>query len=91
VQARLARYLLTTGDRARRRDLRLTHGFLADRLGVRRAGVTLAALALQKRLLIRYSRGKVTLLDRRGLNAVACVCYRIVKAMHDSAHREASA
>jgi len=88
VQARLARYLLMTGDRARRKELRLTHEFLADMLGVRRAGVTLAALALQRRKLIEYSRGKVTLLDRRGLNALACVCYGIVKAMHDSAYRE---
>jgi CRP-like cAMP-binding protein len=85
VQARLARYLLTTGDRARRKELRLTHEFLADMLGVRRAGVTLAALALQKRRLIEYRRGKVTLLDRRGLNALACVCYRIVKGLYDSA------
>jgi CRP-like cAMP-binding protein len=79
LQARLARYLLMTADRARRRELRLTHGFLAGMLGVRRAGVTLAALALQKRMLIEYSRGKVTLLDRRGLNAIACGCYKIVK------------
>jgi CRP-like cAMP-binding protein len=85
VQARLARYLLMTGDRARRKELRLTHEFLADMLGVRRAGITLAALALQKRRLIEYRRGKVTLLDRRGLNALACVCYRIVKGLYDSA------
>jgi CRP-like cAMP-binding protein len=82
VQARLARYLLMTADRARRRELRLTHGFLAGMLGVRRAGITLAALALQKRGLIEYRRGKITLLDRRGLNAAACACYRIVRDLY---------
>ena len=87
MQARLARYLLMTGDRARSRDFRLTHGFLADMLGVRRAGLTNAALGLQKRKLIKYHRGAVTLLDRSGLNAVACACYKIINDMYGSAPR----
>jgi CRP-like cAMP-binding protein len=91
VQERLARYLLMTADRTMKREFRLTHEFLADRLGTRRAGITLAAMALQKRLLIEYSRGRITLLDRRGLTAAACSCYTVVKALHESATREAQA
>lgn len=85
VQARLARYLLMTGDRARRGELRLTQEFLAGMLGVRRSGVTWAAVALQERMLIKYRRGKVALLDRRGLSAAACACYKTVKDMYADA------
>jgi hypothetical protein len=52
-------------------------------LGVRRVGVTKAAQALQKRGLISYSRGDITVLDRAGLEAGACQCYAVVKDMHD--------
>ncbi len=86
VQARLARYLLMTGDCARSRDIRLTHEFLARMLGVRRVGVTMAAGALQKRKLIKCGRGKITILDRKRLSAASCECYRIIKRIHDSAY-----
>jgi CRP-like cAMP-binding protein len=87
VQARLARYLMMTGDCARSSEFRLTHEFLARMLGVQRASVTIAAGALEKRKLIKCGRGKITILDRKRLSAASCECYQIIKRMYDdSAH-----
>jgi len=83
VEARLARWLLTSADRSETEMLHLTQEFLGQMLGVQRSTVTVAAGELQRKGMIGYSRGRIHILDRAGLTAAACECYGIVNASYD--------
>ena len=83
LESRCARWLLMTHDRMRLEPFTLTHEFLSYMLGVHRPAVTLAAGVLQRAGLIRYTRGKVTVLDRAGLEAVACACYEVTRKNYE--------
>ena len=76
VEARLARWLLMTRDRAGSGNLEMTQEFLSTMLGVRRVGVSEAASSFQRQKLIEYSRGHIRILDHAGLEAACCTCYR---------------
>jgi len=84
VDARLARWLLMTHDRMGNDEFQLTQEFLSNMLGVRREGVSRAAADLQKRNLISYSRGRLRVIDRAGLEATSCGCYEIIKDEADT-------
>jgi CRP-like cAMP-binding protein len=83
LSERLAKWLLMSHDRRRGDELPLTQEFLSMMLGVRRAGVTEAAIVLQAEDLITYRRGRITVLDREGLEGFACECYPVLKAEFD--------
>ncbi|MHB1587700.1 MAG: Crp/Fnr family transcriptional regulator [Acidiferrobacteraceae bacterium] len=80
VQSRLVRWLLLTQDRVHSNEFDLTQEFLGRMLGIRRASVATAAGILQKEHLIRYNRGRMTILDRKGLERASCMCYAAVDA-----------
>ena len=80
IAQRCTRWLLMNHDRVDSDQFLLTQEFLAQMLGVRRASVSMVASKLQKAGLIRYSRGVITILNRRGLEAAACECYGIIEA-----------
>ena len=82
LEERLARWLLMAHDRAEGDELPLTQDFLSMMLAVRRSGVTIAAGILQQAGLIRYVRGRITVLDRPGLEAAACECHGAVQREH---------
>ncbi len=79
----LCRWLLLSLDRLRGNDLVMTQELIANMLGVRREGVTEAALVLQRAGVIRYARGHITVLDRSALEERTCECYGVVKREYD--------
>jgi CRP-like cAMP-binding protein len=87
IEQRLARSLLLAHDRAPADHFFLTHGYLADMLGVRRSSITVAAGDLQQRALIRYARGRILIVDRPGLEAMSCECYQVLRVRQGHPHR----
>ena len=80
LEARLSRWLLIVRDRVASDELLLGHAFLSQMLGTGRSAVTVAAGGLREAGLIRYARGKITIVNRPGLEATSCECYGVVKA-----------
>jgi len=83
LDQQLCRWLLLSLDRLSGNELVMTQELIANMLGVRREGVTESALRLQRRGLIAYARGHITVLDRPGVEAGACECYAVVKKEYD--------
>lgn len=83
IEQRCSRWLLMTQDRAGSNGFALTQEFLAQMLGVRRAGVSEVASSFQKQGLITYQRGQISVLDRPGLEARACECYQVISDEYD--------
>jgi CRP-like cAMP-binding protein len=83
IEQQLARWLLLSHDRLQSDELKMTQELIANMLGVRRAGVTYAAGRLQAEGLIEYTRGRIMILNRVGLEATVCECYQVVKDEYD--------
>ena len=83
VEQQLCRWLLINHDLLQSNKLIMTHDLIANMLGVRREGVSIAAGHLQKMKLIKYVRGTITILDREGLETTACECYQVVQEEYD--------
>jgi CRP-like cAMP-binding protein len=83
LDQQLCRWLLLSLDRLQGNELVMTQELIANMLGVRREGVTEGALKLQKAGLIQYARGRITVLDRDGLQGRSCECYAVVKKEYD--------
>jgi CRP-like cAMP-binding protein len=79
LDQQLCRWLLLSLDRLRGNELVMTQELIANMLGVRRQGVTDAAATLQRAGLIKYARGRITVMDRAGIEKRACECYRVVR------------
>src|SRR4029434_9237663 len=83
VEQQLCRWLLINHDLLQSNKLVMTHELIANMLGVRREGVSIAAGNLQRTRLITYSRGTITMLDREAMESEVCECYRVVKDEYD--------
>jgi len=83
IDQQLCRWILLSLDRLDSEEIIMTHELLANTLGVRREGITEAARRLQSAGLIAYRRGRITIVDRRGLEASSCECYRVVRSEYD--------
>lgn len=83
IEQQLCRWLLLSHDRLQTDELKMTQELIANMLGVRREGVTAAARRLQTEGLIQYNRGRITILDRKGLETTVCECYQVVKDEYD--------
>ncbi len=83
IEQRCCCWLLMTHDRVEGDEFHVTHEFLSEMLSARRSGVTVVAGTLQRRGLIRYRRGQITVLNRRGLEKAACECYGVVRGEFD--------
>jgi CRP-like cAMP-binding protein len=87
LEERLARWLLLTHDRVDQNEFVFTQEFMSHMLGVRRAGVSVAANTLRQAGLIDYQRGVITVLNRQGLEDASCECYRTIEAQADGFHK----
>lgn len=83
VEQQLCRCLLNTHDLLQTNKLMMTHDLIANMLGVRREGVSIAAGHLQRKGFIKYVRGTITILDRKGLESMSCECYKVVQDEYD--------
>ncbi len=84
IEARLARWLLMTADRMASNEFQITQDFLSNMLGVRREAVNKSATGFQQNNLIKYIRGKISILDRAGLESAACRCYFIIREEYEN-------